>query len=108
MRTYLLKIFLSFFISFCITLSGYCLYRDDVNFDETKKEVEAQREINKENLEKDQQLNQLEPKGPIKIESIPSNLSQKEIKTRPIKIIFGPVVLVIIVLGYLYYRRRQR
>ncbi|MBP7087726.1 MAG: hypothetical protein KBB01_00360 [Candidatus Omnitrophica bacterium] len=107
MRIYLLKIFLGFFISFCITLSGYCLYRDDVNFNETKKEVEAQLKISKDNLEKDQQLNQLDPKESIEIEPISSNLSQKEIKTKPIKIIFASAALIAIVLGYFYYRRRQ-
>ena len=100
---------LSLVIYLSINPSGYCLYRDDVSFDEAKEKIEMQRQISKEDLAEDKQQGNLKQENePTNIGLTPSNSSGKESRPKLIKMILSPIILLMIALGYLYYRRRQR
>jgi hypothetical protein len=105
---FLLKIILCLIVSFFLNLPGYCLYRDNIDYEEAKEQIEQQRRTSREKLKINQEQERLEKNTTVSVqESIPGNLEEEAEKTKSRKIIFVFVALFAVISGYIFYRRSK-
>jgi len=103
----IIAIIIGLLTALSISWPGYCLYRDDLNFEKIKKEVEEQRQKSKQRFEQKQEQKRKQAEK-AKVQAV---LSEKaELTPLESKSQKGPVffwLAFIAALGYIFYRYKR-